>query len=109
MKVIKYDNMKKDFTNAAADVFVSKMTAPAAEATQAEPKRRRRAAATEPKDTKHNGAGEERVTLYIDTDALEKLRTIAWTNKRKFKDVVAEAVRDYVQQYEQEHGDIVTR
>lgn len=101
--------MKKDFTNAAADVFVTKMTAPAADAqTQAEPKRRRRAA-TEPKDTKHNGAGEERVTLYIDTDALEKLRTIAWTNKRKFKDVVAEAVQNYVNAYEQKHGDIVTR
>ena len=99
--------MKKDFTNAAADVFVKKMTEPAAEA-QAEPKRRRRAA-TEPKDTKHNGAGEERVTLYIDTEALEKLRTIAWTNKRKFKDVVAEAVTEYVDAYEQQHGDIVTR
>ena len=98
--------MKIDFTNAAADVFVAKMTTPTEP--QTEPKRRRRAA-TEPKDTKHNGAGEERVTLYIDTDALEKLRTIAWTNKRKFKDVVAEAVTGYVEAYEQEHGSIKTR
>ena len=60
-------------------------------------------------DVKHNGAGEERVTLYIDTEALEKMRTIAWTNKRKFKDVVAEAVEDFVQKYEKEHGEVSTR
>lgn len=101
--------MKKDFTNAAADVFVAKMATPAADAQpQAEPKQRR-TTATAPKDTKHNGAGEERVTLYIDTEALEKLRTIAWQNKRKFKDVVAEAVTNFVEAYEDEHGDIVTR
>lgn len=99
--------MKKDFTNAAADVFVAKMATPAADM-QTEPKQRRNAA-TAPKDTKHNGAGEERVTLYIDTEALEKLRTIAWQNKRKFKDVVAEAVTNFVKAYEDEHGDIVTR
>ena len=104
--------MKKDFTTAAADVFVAKMTTPATpaqEGGQTAPKRRRRAAADAPQDTKHNTAGEERVTLYIDTEALEKLRTIAWTNKRKFKDVVAEAVADYVDAYEQEHGSIQTR
>lgn len=100
--------MKKDFTNAAADVFVAKMTTPTEAQPQTEPKRSRRAA-TGQKDTKHNGAGEERVTLYIDTEALEKLRTIAWTNKRKFKDVVAEAVTGYVAAYEQEHGSIKTR
>lgn len=100
--------MKKDFTTAAADVFVAKMATPAQEAETKKPTRRRRAEGA-PQDTKHNTAGEERVTLYIDTEALEKLRTIAWTNKRKFKDVVAEAVTGYVDAYEQEHGSIQTR
>lgn len=101
--------MKKDFTGAAADVFVAKVATPTQEAPAQEKRRRGRRAATEPKDTKHNGAGEERVTLYIDTEALEKMRTIAWTNKRKFKDVVAEAVEDFVQKYEKEHGEVSTR
>lgn len=105
---------KKDFTGAAADVFVSKMATqeekpqaqPKTDATAAVPVRKKRAATG---DKKHNGAGEERVTLFIDTQALEKLRTIAWSNKRKFKDVVAEAVQNYVTAYEKKHGEVTTR
>lgn len=106
--------MKKGLINeAAADAFVQKMATPPQQDTAAaedapKPKRRRRAA-TEPKDTKHNGAGEERVTLFVDAVALEKLRTIAWANRRKFKDVVADAMRDYVGAYEKQHGEVMTR
>lgn len=105
--------MKKDFTAAAADVFVKKMATPGSQTEQQpqdeqkEPKRRKRA--TIRTDSKHNTAGEERVTLFVDVVALEKLRTIAWTNKRKFKDVIADAMHAYLVQYEKEHGEVATR
>lgn len=87
---------KKDFSTAAANAFVSKMTTPNMETPT-------------PKPTKPAKIEEERITMIIDSIAVEKMRTIAWQDKRKLKDVFAAAMGMYIADYEAKHGIIKTR
>lgn len=102
---------KKDFTADAAGVFVEKMitpTTPAQKQTKPAPRRNTAARIVEAIAGTAK-VEEERVTMIIDKEATEKLRAVAWQDKRKFKDVVTEAMHMYIDKYEAEHGTIKTR
>jgi len=111
---------KKDFTAAAADIFVKRMATPVETPQEREPQPQKPTPTAEPvQETEQprkrgrkpnpNRDSEERVTLIVDSTAVEKLRAIAWQSKRKFKEVVLEAVQTYLTQYEAEHGEVKTR
>lgn len=94
---------KKDFSTAAANAFVSKMTTPK------EPAQPVKGTPTDQVPTKPAKIAEERITMIIDSLAVEKMRTIAWQDKRKLKDVFAAAMNMYIADYEGKHGTIKTR
>lgn len=94
---------KKDFTTAAANAFVSKMTTPK------EPVKPVKETPTAQAPMKPAKIAEERITMIIDSMAVEKMRTIAWQDKRKLKDVFAAAMGMYIADYEAKHGTIKTR
>lgn len=96
---------KKDFSNAAANAFVSKMTTPTEPAKVSTP-----VDPTKPTTaTKPAKIAEERITMIIDSIAIEKMRTIAWQERRKLKSVFADALNMYIADYEAKHGTIETR
>lgn len=92
---------KKDFTAAAAGMFVEKMTTP----TQPQEAAPRRQATTTTRKT----AQEEKITFMLDAMTAEKVRCIVWQEKAKLKAVLAEALQMYVADYEQKNGEIKTR
>lgn len=79
---------KKDFSNAATNALVRKMTT----APEAAPR---------PRPAK---VAEERVTMILESEAVEKMRSIAWHKKRKLKEVFSEALNLYISQLELEKG-----
>lgn len=94
---------KKDFSTAAANAFVSKMTTPK------EPAHPVKETPTAQVPTKPAKIAEERITMIIDSIAVEKMRTIAWQDKRKLKEVFADAMKMYLTDYEEKNGKIKTR
>lgn len=98
---------KKDFSTAAANAFVSKMTTPTEPAA---PKRKpTHIEAMAEQVDKPAKIAEERITMIIDSIAVEKMRTIAWQDKRKLKDVFAAAMNMFIADYEAKNGIVKTR
>ena len=51
-------------------------------------------------------AEKKQVTYNLNAELLEKIRYIGFVSKRKNNAIVAEAVENYVNEWEQEHGKI---
>lgn len=93
---------KKDFTAAAAGVFVDKMTAPTAPAPAT-----RQAPKPAPKKTRTNAGGTEvKITCMLDATIERKLRYMAFTERSKQKTIINDALRLYIEDYERVNGKI---
>lgn len=49
---------------------------------------------------------ETRATFIVKEDSLEKLKALAYWERKLIKDVVDEALRDYLDKYEKKNGEI---
>lgn len=60
------------------------------------------------KNTSYTGTkeGEKRATFILSESILEQLRCIAYWDRTLIKDVVTEALQDYIRNYEEKNGEI---
>lgn len=106
--------MKKNFTSEAADVFITKHSSPTP--TKAQPKKAEtpKAAPGQRTERKQRTNDEQptnptraaRITFELTAEADRKLRYIAFAERAKIKNLLAEAIAAYIKQYEQKNGEI---